>query len=213
MGERTRVMQNCDWEPIEWIQYSNYLIFSLSITFMMAVLVIICHVQHGNQRINSITLRPWRVALLSLISIAAQTLSNEPHFLLWSVWFSIERVNKLFNVYFVMTLVNEKDILSLFMSYQIHFDLRQHDVMKDKFKEVERKHSNLYWRNVLALLIFVSITILLTLGIPDKNPGYMEIKISVNLLILGIQAIYLRLYVTKTTTFLNLMENHFHYEY
>ena len=78
--------------------------------------------------------------------------------------------------------------------------------MKDKFREIEAKESKNYWRNVLAIFIFIKITILLTIFIPDQNPGYMEIKLAVNLLILGIQGIYLRVYITTTRTFLDLMK-------
>ena len=78
--------------------------------------------------------------------------------------------------------------------------------MKDKFREIEANESKNYWRNVLAIFIFIKITILLTIFIPDQNPGYMEIKLAVNLLILGIQGIYLRVYITTTRTFLDLMK-------
>ena len=78
--------------------------------------------------------------------------------------------------------------------------------MKDKFREIETNESKNYWRNVLAIFIFIKVTILLTIFIPDQNPGYMEIKLAVNLLILGIQGIYLRVYITTTRTFLDLMK-------
>lgn len=143
--EVINVMDTCLWDYVEWLLYVNYLIFALSIASIMAVLWIICHVQHGRRRINALTMRPWRVVLICLLSVSIQTISNDPSLLNWSIWFSIERVNKLFNVFLSVTLIHEKHILSLFMLYQVHFDLRQHDVMKDKFRDLEQKESKSYW--------------------------------------------------------------------
>ena len=143
--EVINVMDTCDWSYVEWLLYMNYLIFAMAISSIIAVLWIICHVQHGNRRINALTMRPWRVVLICLVSVSSQTISNDPNLLNWSFWFSIERVNKLSNIFLAVTLIHEKHILSLFMLYQVHFDLRQHDVMKDKFRELEQKESNSYW--------------------------------------------------------------------
>ena len=143
--EVINVMDTCSWGYVEWLLYVNYLVFALSIASIMAVLWIICHVQHGRRRINALTMRPWRVVLICLLSVSIQTISNDPSLLNWSIWFSIERVNKLFNVFLSVTLIHEKHILSLFMLYQVHFDLRQHDVMKDKFRDLEQKESKSYW--------------------------------------------------------------------
>ena len=64
-----------------------------------------------------------------------------------------------------------------------------------------------------ALTVMVTVTIILTLAIPDENPAYFEVKLFVNVMILGIQGIYLRIYITTTLKFLQLMKTHFHYEY
>lgn len=66
---------------------------------------------------------------------------------------------------------------------------------------------------MVALAAMVAITIILTLAIPDENPAYFEVKLVVNVMILGIQGIYLRMYIKTTMTFLKLMKTHFHYEY
>ena len=136
--EETNVMDLCTWGYVEWLLYVNYLVFALAMTFMISVLWIICHVQHGTRKINALTLRPWRVVIICLFTVGAQTIVNDPHMISWSIWFSIERINKIFNVFLAVTVVNEKHILSLFILYQVHFDQRQHDVMKDKFRELEQ---------------------------------------------------------------------------
>ena len=53
------------------------------------------------------------------------------------MWFTIERICKLFNVYLGLTLIFEKKVLSLFIVYQNIFKANQLDVMKDKYREVE----------------------------------------------------------------------------
>lgn len=143
--EVINVMDTCLWGYVEWLLYVNYLVFAMAIASIIAVLWIICHVQHGRRRINALTMRPWRVVLICLVSVGSQTITNDPSLLNWSIWFSLERVNKLFNVFLSVTMIHEKHILSLFMLYQVHFDLRQHDVMKDKFRELEQKENNSYW--------------------------------------------------------------------
>ena len=74
--------------------------------------------------------------------------------------------------------------------------------MKDKFRELEEKQSKNYWRDVTALTFFVVMTLLLTLLIDDDNPGYMEIKLFVNIMILGMQGIFLRIYIITEWAYL-----------
>ena len=85
----------------------NYLVFALSVTALIGVLWIICIVTHGTRRINLLTLRPWRIVFGSLFVIAVKAISNEVY-MSWNMWFIIERICKLFNIYFGMTLILEK---------------------------------------------------------------------------------------------------------
>ena len=81
---------------------------------------LICHVQHGKRRINKLTLRPWRIAFLTMTMVAIKSLSNLVY-MQWDAWFVIERLSKLLNILFGLTLVLEKHIYSAFMVYQVHY--------------------------------------------------------------------------------------------
>ena len=59
---------------------------------------------HGTRRINRLTMRPWKICLITILVVAIKALSNEVH-MKWNLWFFIERVAKLFNVYFGLTLI------------------------------------------------------------------------------------------------------------
>ena len=133
---KDQTVEDCKWNENKLISYANNLIFSLSIASLLVVLWQICILEHGTRRVNFLTSRPWRTALIILFLIAIKAISNEIY-MSWDWWLFIERLCKLLNIYFGLTLALEKHILALFMIYQVHFNLNQHDVMKDKFRSLE----------------------------------------------------------------------------
>ena len=66
---------------------------------------------------------------------------------------------------------------------------------------------------MICVTILIFITIILTIVIGGNSQDYMEIKLIVNLMILGVQGVVLRQYITNTSWFLNNMKQSFHYEY
>ena len=133
----------------------------------------------------------------------------------WNMWYTIERINKLFNIYLGLTMVFEKHILSLFMIYQTTFPTTQHDVMKDKFRQVEAKELRLYWYYIIGVTVFILTTIVVPFFLPweSNNDHYILFKTGINLFILGIQGMVLRRYQYTSLYFLNLMKKHYHHEY
>ena len=113
-------MSDCIWNENEVIYWINLSIFAISITSLLFIKTLICHVQHGKRRINKLTLRPWRIAWLTLAVVALKSFSNLIY-MQWDIWFVIERLSKLLNIVFGMTLVLEKHIYSAFMEYQVHY--------------------------------------------------------------------------------------------
>ena len=185
----------------------------MAFTVLLGVLWQICRIQHGTRPISSLTLRPWRVVLICLITVSAQAISNGKGIDSWANWFAIERLNKLTNVYFGLTLSFEKHILSLFMIYQSHLKANQLDVMKDTFRKFEKEANRNYWIFMISVTVVIFITILLTYAIEDENQYYSLVKICVNLVILGVQGVVLRQYIETTNWFLRNMKRGFHYEY
>ena len=162
-------IEECIWDYKEEYVIENFLIFAMAFTVLLGVVWQICRIQHGTRPISSLTLRPWRVVLICLISVSAQAISNGKGIESWSNWFAIERLNKLTNVYFGLTLSFEKHILSLFMIYQSHVTANQLDVMKDTFRKFEKEANRNYWIFMISVTVVIFITILLTYAIDDDN--------------------------------------------
>ena len=97
--------------------------------------------------------------------LAIKAISDEVY-MSWNMWYTIERINKLFNIYLGLTMVFEKHILSLFMIYQTTFPTTQHDVMKDKFRQVEAKELRLYWYYIIGVTVFILTTIVVPFFLP-----------------------------------------------
>ena len=188
------------------------MIFALSVTAFIGVLWVICAVVHGRRRLNFLTLRPWRIAFASLFITSIKAISNEVY-MSWDLWLLIERICKLFNIYFGMTLVLEKEILCLFMVYQAHFDLSQHDVMKDKFRSLERRLNRTYWNNMLVFTVFVVLSLVLSFSVDNDTNAFLISKALINLALMSLQVIVLSMYSGSVWTFLNLMKKHHRYEY
>ena len=109
-------ISQCVWKENDTIEWINLWIFAISITSLLFIKTLICHVQHGKRRINKLTLRPWKIAFLTVTVVAIKSLSNLIY-MQWDIWFVIERLSKLLNMLFAMTLVLEKHIYSAFMVY------------------------------------------------------------------------------------------------
>ena len=140
-GDSKVTLSECSWEGNNGrsaISFINYCIFSLSVCLFITVLSNICIIEHSKRRVNKLTLRPWRVAMLTVVSVALKAISNEVY-VSWNVWLVIERFCKLCNVYFGLTLIQEKHLLSLFMIYQANLPVTRYDVMKDRFRDVEHR--------------------------------------------------------------------------
>lgn len=128
-------MTDCIWEDDkELVEYLNYSFFSLAVSAMLLVLTQICFVVHGTKRINRITMRPWKVCLITMFFTAIKAIVTEVY-ISWNLWFVFEGLCKYCNVILTLTLVFEKDILIMFMVYQNHFTLSQLDVHKDFFRQ------------------------------------------------------------------------------
>ena len=52
-------------------------------------------------------MRPWKMAMLCLAAVLCKCISDIYNFN-WSIWLTIERLCKLFNVYLGLTLIFEK---------------------------------------------------------------------------------------------------------
>ena len=152
------------------------------------------------------------MAMLCLAAVLCKCISDIYNFN-WSIWLTIERLCKLFNVYLGLTLIFEKQIYTLFMVYQVHLSPNQLDVMKDNYRRVEYQESRKYFYQMIGVTVFIVVTLGVTLLIPANNDNYMLWKVVDNLFILGIQGIVLRRYVITNLTFLQLMKNAFSYEY
>lgn len=152
---------------------------------MIGVLWIICHVTHGTQRINFLTLRPWRIVLMSLFFTSLKASMTEA-FIDWSVYFIIERFCKFCNIIFGLTLIFEKQILSLFMVYQAHFELNQHDVMKDELRKVESKINKRYWFKITAIFAYIVCTEIVSASLESEKTSFLITKAIFNLSLMSI---------------------------
>ena len=159
---------SCKWQDNESVSYANDLVFSLSICSLLVITWQICQVEHGTQQINFLTMRPWRVSLVIVIFVAVKVVSNEVY-ISWDFWLFIERICKLLNIFFGLTLAFEKQILSIFMIYQAHFPLNQHDVMKDNLRDLEQRINRRYWVQLTAITIFILSTCIFTAIIQDES--------------------------------------------
>ena len=100
------------------------------------------------------------------------------------------------------------------MIYQKHFKLNQLDVMKDKFRQVEKESNRFYWGLMLAVTVFIFLTLILTFSIRDENSVlWLPSKALTSLALVGMQGCVLRMYITVQRTFLSLMKQLHYYEY
>lgn len=114
------------------------------------------------------------VCLMTVFLVALKAITNEVY-IHWNIWFLIEGVCKISNVLLSVTLVQEKEIMILFVAYQKHFSLSQLDVHKDRFRQREEKMSRDFWRLIIAISAFYSVSFVLFVAVPeDKNARFWE---------------------------------------
>ena len=74
--EHHKKIDECIWAYNDKYVFENFAIFGMAFTVLLGTLWQICRIQHGTRPISSLTLRPWRVVLICLITVSAQAISN-----------------------------------------------------------------------------------------------------------------------------------------
>ena len=70
------MVEDCLWKEDFHTSLFNLFVSALAITGIIIVMTQICRAEHGTRRINYLTLRPWKIALLGLFIVVIKALSN-----------------------------------------------------------------------------------------------------------------------------------------
>ena len=73
-------IEECKWDQDSYddrfITYANFFIGSVAVLGGLALIAKICRVQHGKSKLNFLSLRPWRFAVLTMFFVAMKAITD-----------------------------------------------------------------------------------------------------------------------------------------
>ena len=164
--------------------------------------------------LNKLTLRPLLWAILSLILVSGrqififfgETESNERYFVV------VDRMAKLSAMVLGMSLNFEKEILNMFMIFQLSYKLDEFAVAKEDYRRLEHLSTRINKIELISVAVFAAVISIVTL-VPFTDFYTNWINGIIDLCMLCLNATVVRSAISHNLTFFHKLYRSHRYEF